>query len=71
MRLMNKLGGQNMQSVRVFDLYEGQGVPEGKSSVAFRMRFQKMDGTLSDEEVSGVVNQMVDGLKKKYPVEQR
>ncbi|MEX2236885.1 MAG: phenylalanine--tRNA ligase subunit beta [Dehalococcoidia bacterium] len=49
-------------SARVFDVYEGEGVPAGKKSIAFSVTFQAPDHTLTDEEVdraqAGIVGRL-------------
>jgi phenylalanyl-tRNA synthetase beta chain len=40
------------ESVRIFDLYEGEGLPEGKKSLALSMTFRAQDRTLTDKEVN-------------------
>ncbi len=40
------------ESVRVFDVYEGEGLPEGKKSLAVSMSFRAADRTLKDKEVN-------------------
>lgn len=71
MREVQKQGGPDLQWAKVFDLYKGQGVPEGHASVAIRMRFQKKDATYSEAELNTLMAAMVQGLQKKYPVKQR
>jgi phenylalanyl-tRNA synthetase beta chain len=44
--------GFNCESVRIFDLYEGEGLPEGKKSLAVSMSFRAADRTLKDKEVN-------------------
>jgi phenylalanyl-tRNA synthetase beta chain len=44
--------GFNCESVRVFDVYEGEGLPEGKKSLAVSMSFRATDRTLKDKEVN-------------------
>ncbi|WP_300084274.1 phenylalanine--tRNA ligase subunit beta [Propioniciclava sp.] len=44
--------GELLESVRLFDVYTGQPVPEGKKSVAFALRFRAADRTLTDAEVA-------------------
>jgi phenylalanyl-tRNA synthetase beta chain len=43
-----------VESVTVFDVYQGAGLPEGKKSVAFALAFRSPERTLTDEEVNGV-----------------
>ncbi len=42
------------ESVRVFDLYEGEGLTGGKKSLAFSLTFRAADRTLEDKEVNAV-----------------
>ncbi len=44
--------GFNCESVRVFDVYQGEGLPEGKKSLAVSMGFRAADRTLKDKEVN-------------------
>ncbi len=44
----------SVESVDIFDLYEGTGLPEGKKSLALSMKFRASDRTLKDEEVNTV-----------------
>jgi phenylalanyl-tRNA synthetase beta chain len=45
-------GGDLLASLRVFDLYHGEQVGEGKKSLALRLEFRAADRTLTDEEVA-------------------
>jgi len=44
--------GFDCERVRIFDLYEGEGLPEGKKSLALSMSFRAADRTLKDKEVN-------------------
>ena len=46
-------GGDLLVSTRVFDLYRGEQVGEGRKSLALRLEFRAPDRTLTDEEVAG------------------
>lgn len=41
-----------VESVSVFDVYRGKGLPEGKKSLAFNLVFRSLERTLTDEEVN-------------------
>jgi phenylalanyl-tRNA synthetase beta chain len=43
--------GELCESVRLFDVYAGEQVPEGKRSLAFALRFRAGDRTLTDGEI--------------------
>jgi phenylalanyl-tRNA synthetase beta chain len=44
--------GELLESIRLFDVYEGAQVPEGFKSLAFALRFRAQDRTLSADEVA-------------------
>lgn len=46
----------------LFDVYEGEHVPEGKKSVAYRVTYRSDDRTLTTEEVEKIHTQLVDLL---------
>ena len=64
-------GGNLLERVTVFDLYRGDGVAEGHRSLAFRLRLQAWDRTLTDKEVDRVVEKIVERLREDLGVEQR
>lgn len=64
-------GGRDLLSVEVFDRYEGRGVPDGRVSLAFRLVFQRADRTLTDEEVSGRVDRIVELLARRFDAKLR
>ncbi|SDS34235.1 phenylalanine--tRNA ligase subunit beta [Opitutus sp. GAS368] len=43
-----------IESVVVFDVYQGKGLPEGKKSLAFALSFRSAERTLTDDEVNAV-----------------
>lgn len=49
----------------IFDLYEGKGIPEGKRSLGFTIRYRAADRTLTDEEVDRLHQEMVDYVIEK------
>jgi phenylalanyl-tRNA synthetase beta chain len=54
-----------LQDTSLFDVYEGKGVPEGKTSLAIRLTFGRFDRTLTDAEVSAAVEKIVAALAKE------
>jgi phenylalanyl-tRNA synthetase beta chain len=49
-----------VQEIRLFDLYQGEGLPEGQKSLAFRIVMQHTERTLADAEVDAVVASLVE-----------
>lgn len=58
-------GGKFLESVRLFDVYRGKQVEEGKKSVAYKLGFRASDKTLTDEEVSRSVTKILEHLSDK------
>ena len=56
-------GGNLLKQVRVFDLYEGEKMEEGKKSVAFSLTYFDPEKTLTDEEVTRVHEKVLAALK--------
>jgi phenylalanyl-tRNA synthetase beta chain len=52
-------GGTMLDSVRLFDVYEGDKVGEGKKSLAYSLEYRASDRTLSDDEVRPVHEKLV------------
>ncbi|MEO8083814.1 MAG: phenylalanine--tRNA ligase subunit beta [Ardenticatenales bacterium] len=57
-------GGKLLMGVRLFDVYRGPQVGEGRKSLAFRLRFQSMDKTLEGTSVDKVRERIVRELAK-------
>ena len=51
--------------VEIFDVYTGGQVPPGKKSMAYRLAYQSMKQTLTDEQVDQVQQQILDKLSKE------
>ncbi|MEI6202355.1 MAG: phenylalanine--tRNA ligase subunit beta, partial [Enhydrobacter sp.] len=49
---------------RVFDVYAGKGVPEGKKSLAIAVTLQPVERTLTDAEIEAVCNKIVAAVTK-------
>ena len=50
--------------VRVFDVYEGKGVPEGKKSIALEVTLQPREKTMTDKEIEDVTARIVSQAEK-------
>ena len=70
-RAIRDAGGELLEQVTVFDLYRGDGVSEGHRSLAFRLRLQALDRTLTDKEVDRMVKKIMKRLGEDLGVEQR
>lgn len=61
-----KLGSPLVKSVKVFDLYEGDGLEAGKKSLAFRLIYQDPSRTLKDKEVEKSFKAIIDSINEKF-----
>ena len=57
--------GKLLRGVKLFDIYRGTGVPEGKKSMAFSLELRADDRTLTDTDSETVVNKVLAALKEK------
>ncbi|MBR3134574.1 MAG: phenylalanine--tRNA ligase subunit beta [Clostridia bacterium] len=70
-KAIKNAGGRVLQSVRVFDLYTGKGIPEGKKSIAFSVELSDSKKTFTDDEIAEIMNKISENLSKKYNAELR
>lgn len=66
-RNLGKLG----QDVTLFDLYTGSGIPEGKKSLALRVRYVSTEKTLTEDEVAKAHNKLIKRLCHQLQAEIR
>ncbi len=62
--LLSKTGGELLQSVRVFDVFEGKSLGEGKKSLAFSLTFQSPERTLVEQEVGKAIESMIKEVER-------
>jgi phenylalanyl-tRNA synthetase beta chain len=63
--------GPELREMRVFDVYQGGQIPEGKKSIAFRVEFQSPERTLSDEDARTLRERIVTALAEGFGAELR
>lgn len=63
--------GGHLESVVIFDLYQGEGIPLGTRSLAFRFRFRSPERTLTDDEVERATRRITDRLAEEWGVQVR
>ncbi len=56
--------GKLLRGVKLFDIYRGVGVPEGKKSMAFSLELRADDRTLTDTDSEGVVTKVLTALRE-------
>jgi len=55
-----------VRDIRLFDVYRGEPVPADKKSLAFSIRFQASDRTLTDEEINRIRDKIVVKVNKLF-----
>ena len=58
MDAMRRAGGQLLESLRMFDVYRGAQLGEGKKSVAFNYTFRAADHTLTEAEITKAMDKI-------------
>lgn len=66
LKAVRNLGGDLVIDATIFDIYQGEGLPEGKKSIAFSITLQTADRTLEDNDVIAVVEKICAGLNKDF-----
>ena len=63
--VINASAGKLLRGVKLFDIYRGAGIPEGKKSMAFSLELRADDRTLTDADSEGVMNKVLTALGEK------
>ncbi len=63
---IEKAAGSILESVKLFDVYKGKGIPSGKKSVAYSISMRAPDRTLTDEECDKATRGVVAALEKDF-----
>ena len=64
-------GGEWVEQVVLFDLYQGKQVPSGARSLAFAVHYRSPERTLTDEEIGEVHERILGSLVKQFKAEIR
>lgn len=62
-KMIRQRGGKMLESVRLFDIYEGDQIKEGYKSIAYSLTFRDMTKTLNEEEVNATMKKILNGLE--------
>jgi len=64
LNVIETAGGELVQDVDLFDMYEGEEIPGGKKNLAFHIIYQSYEKTLKDEEVDKIQRKIIRELEK-------
>ena len=70
-KVIKSAGGSLLTNIEVFDVYTGVGVGIDKKSIAYSLTFSNMKKTLTDEEINGLMDKIIDAVSKKCSAELR
>lgn len=63
--IVRRTGRALVEAARLFDVYRGDPVPEGKKSLAFSIQYRSPDRTLTDGEVATIHGEILQALEKE------
>ncbi len=63
--VITQAAGKLLRNIRLFDVYRGTGVPEGKKSLAFSLELRADDRTLTDTDSETVTKNVLDALENR------
>jgi len=63
LQLIEKVGGNYLIDLNLFDVYQGQGVEDGFKSLAIALVLQDTNKTLEEKDITDVIDRVVDSLK--------
>ena len=69
--LAEKTERKILKSVNVFDVYEGEKIPQGKKSYALSFVFQDEEKTLTDKQIDSVIQKLIVNFEKELKAEIR
>ena len=55
----------NLENVELFDVFRGQGVPDGQKSLAYAFTYRAADKTLTDADVNAAHEKILAGLQQQ------
>jgi len=65
LEFIKQKSGKELKDIKIFDFYEGKGIPKGKKSLAFSIFWQANDRTMTDLEIDKIVEKIVGFLSDK------
>jgi phenylalanyl-tRNA synthetase beta chain len=68
---ITEAGSSLLRGARLFDVYTGAGIAEGKKSLAYTLTYQSPERTLTDQEVEAAQQAIVATLRERFGAEVR
>ncbi len=64
-KIISEIDQKLIKNVRVFDLYEGENIPNGKKSVAISVNIQSFEKSLNDNDLEKINNLIISTVENK------
>ena len=61
--MIEQRGGKILESYNLFDIYEGSQIKEGFKSIAYTITFRAKDRTLEENDITGAMKKILNGLE--------
>ena len=68
---LRSVAGDHLAALRLFDVYRGAGIAEGRRSLAYSLRLDALDHTLTDDEVAEIRRRCIEAVESAYPASLR
>lgn len=59
-------GGELLKDAKLFDVYVGKGVEEGKKSLAIALTLQSVERTLEEADIAAAVEAIVQAVSAQF-----
>lgn len=70
-KVIRQRGGKLLESVELFDVYQGEQIEAGHKSVAYALAFRASDRTLKEKEINKTMSKILNGLETMIGAELR
>ncbi|HET8864225.1 MAG TPA: phenylalanine--tRNA ligase subunit beta [Gracilimonas sp.] len=71
MEVIEEKAGDQLESIDIFDVFEGESIGKGNKSIAFRLQFIDSNKTLNIKEVEPIIQRIVKSLEKDFSAKLR
>ena len=69
--VLRSAAGDHLAALRLFDVYRGPGIGDGRRSLAYSLRLDALDHTLTDDEVAEIRRRCIEAVESAYPASLR
>jgi phenylalanyl-tRNA synthetase beta chain len=71
LKVIKANGGTLAAKIKLFDIYEGKNLPQGKKNLAFQIIYQSLEKTLTSQEIDQLQNKIIKALEANFGWEVR